>query len=248
MSSRNLKHIPVAGGRLGSWHWRLAREPLSRDQLARRYDRIAPRWGRLVGRLGYGRAYDALFNQLMAEHLQPAPGKTLAVLDCGVGTGTYAAALCDASPVPIQLTGIDISSAMVSAASTYLSGRGIDADIQQASIEQLPFADRSFDIVIAAHVLEHLPDPTTAFAEMRRVLRPGGWVVLSLTRRSLLGTYVQTKWRTHCVSAEQCQQWLAQAGFHFVPLQTQVGGTYSRTSLTCLGRKNDAQSQWETTE
>ncbi|MEM7763046.1 MAG: class I SAM-dependent methyltransferase [Pseudomonadota bacterium] len=248
MSSRNLQHIPVAGGRLGSWHWRIVREPLPRDQLARRYDRMAPRWGRLVNRLGYRRAYHALFTQLMNKYLAPSTDKTLAVLDCGIGTGSYAAALCDASPVSISLTGVDISTAMVSAAKTHLSSRGIDADVRQASIEQLPFEDQSFDIVIAAHVLEHLPDPATAFAEMRRVLRPGGWVVLSLTRRSLLGTYVQTKWRTHCVTAEQCHQWLAEAGLQPVPLQTEVGGTYSRTSLTCLGRKNDAQSPWETTE
>lgn len=50
-------------------------------------------------------------------------------------------------------------------------------DIDQAA---LPFADESFDLVAGLHVLEHLADPGKAIAEMARVLRPGGLLVLGV--------------------------------------------------------------------
>jgi SAM-dependent methyltransferase len=45
-------------------------------------------------------------------------------------------------------------------------------------IQALPFADRSFDVVICNHVLEHIPDDRRAMAELVRVMAPGGWAVL----------------------------------------------------------------------
>lgn len=48
----------------------------------------------------------------------------------------------------------------------------------RASLEELPFADASFDAVLCNHVLEHVRDDRRALAELRRVLAPGGWAVL----------------------------------------------------------------------
>lgn len=233
----NENAIPVAKGRLGSWQWQLARTPLAQGELARRYDRMAPRWGRLVARLGYQRAYHRLFSALFAQHLNPQRDSPIDVLDCGVGTGSYASALHDAAPVPVNLSAIDLSPAMVKAAEQHFLMRDIEADVRCGNIEVLPFADRSFDVIIAAHVLEHLPDATIALKEMHRVLRPGGWLVASMTRRSLLGTYVQTKWRTHCVTEGTSVKWLSAAGFEIKPTNIEIGGAYSRTSMTCVGQK-----------
>jgi SAM-dependent methyltransferase len=51
--------------------------------------------------------------------------------------------------------------------------------LQTASAEELPFADNSFDVVIIKHIVEHLPNPEKAIAEIGRVIAPGGVLILS---------------------------------------------------------------------
>ncbi|MGI9550348.1 MAG: class I SAM-dependent methyltransferase [Aurantibacter sp.] len=53
------------------------------------------------------------------------------------------------------------------------------ADIK-ADICALPFNDKSFDVILCNHVLEHIPDDTAAMKELYRVLRPGGWGVFQI--------------------------------------------------------------------
>ena len=59
---------------------------------------------------------------------------------------------------------------------------GAEADIKQGDALSLPFADGEFDRVVAAEVLEHFPDDTTAVAELARVLRPGGTMAVTVPR------------------------------------------------------------------
>ena len=59
---------------------------------------------------------------------------------------------------------------------------GADADTKQGDALQLPFADGEFDRVVAAEVLEHIPEDDTAIAELVRVLRPGGSIALTVPR------------------------------------------------------------------
>jgi SAM-dependent methyltransferase len=52
--------------------------------------------------------------------------------------------------------------------------------LRRLDLEALPFPDADFDVVIANHVLEHVVDEARAMAEIRRVLRPGGWAMLAV--------------------------------------------------------------------
>lgn len=66
----------------------------------------------------------------------------------------------------------------------------IAASTRVADVRKLPYPDDSFDVVMAAHLLEHLHDPAAALQELVRVARPGGVIILCLTRRSVLGFYI----------------------------------------------------------
>lgn len=92
------------------------------------------------------------------------------VLDIGIGTGLAAAPLAAEGAT---IAGADPSAAMVAKA----RARFPNAEIVQASAEQLPFADASFDAAIAADVF-HLVDQEAALGEARRVVRKGGAVAL----------------------------------------------------------------------
>jgi len=56
-----------------------------------------------------------------------------------------------------------------------LDPAGVDV---QLDIADMPFGDDSFDAIICSHVLEHVPDDRSAMAELSRVLRPGGWLLI----------------------------------------------------------------------
>ena len=59
---------------------------------------------------------------------------------------------------------------------------GAEADIKQGDALAMPFADEEFDRIVAAEVLEHIPDDRTAIAELVRVLRPGGTIAVTVPR------------------------------------------------------------------
>ena len=124
---------------------------------------------------------------------------------------------------------------MVATADARFQRARLPARVSQSDIGTLDYADASFDIVIAAHVLEHLPNPVAALAEMRRVLRPGGWVVTCMTRQSWLGAYIQAKWRTHRLTPKRAARWLTAAGLDAAMLDEPPHGLFRFTSLTAIG-------------
>jgi ubiquinone/menaquinone biosynthesis C-methylase UbiE len=102
------------------------------------------------------------------------------VLDAGCGSGPLAAALVAKGAV---VTGFDGSPAMVELARQRL---GENADLHVADLSRpLPFADAAFDDVVVSLVLHYLQDWTAPLAELRRVLEPGGRLLLSVNHPSV---------------------------------------------------------------
>jgi SAM-dependent methyltransferase len=95
-----------------------------------------------------------------------------AFLDAGCGDGRYLAAL--AGELPPRRAGVDISERILETAR-----QRVDADLRQANLEALPFRDGEFDVVLCSQVIEHVLDADAAVAELVRVLRPGGTLVIS---------------------------------------------------------------------
>ena len=74
--------------------------------------------------------------------------------------------------------GIDLNPALVAVARRNLARAGIQADLRQARVEALPYRDASFDTVVNTMAFTGYPDGAAAAAELARVLKPGGRLVL----------------------------------------------------------------------
>jgi len=94
-------------------------------------------------------------------------------LEIGSGTGYFSLNLLQLGAIE-RLTATDISPGMLRRLSETAEGLGLSAETAVTEAEDLPFEDESFDIVFGHAVLHHIPDLERAFAEFRRVLRPGG--------------------------------------------------------------------------
>jgi ubiquinone/menaquinone biosynthesis C-methylase UbiE len=96
------------------------------------------------------------------------------VLEVAIGTGRN---LPHYGP-DVTLTGIELSPGMLDLARKRAADLGLAADLREGDAEHLPFDDASFDTVVCALSLCTIPDPATAVAEMKRVLVPGGTLLL----------------------------------------------------------------------
>jgi demethylmenaquinone methyltransferase/2-methoxy-6-polyprenyl-1,4-benzoquinol methylase len=230
--------IPVVSRRFGSWQISVRRLAFSSPELVRQYDKVAPGWGRTLDRLGYPGAYEKLLRRVLSKEKLNVDGARPRVLDCGVGTGALSSALARVSPTPFDLDGIDSSPGMLEQAGINLSNDNLELTLRHGDIRKLPYDDGVFDVVMTAHVLEHLVDPTVALNEMVRVLKPGGLMIAFVTRRSALGMLVHLKWRTHRVTPTQAKDWLFERGLQNVQcLSFDDGALRKRLSLACIGRK-----------
>lgn len=107
----------------------------------------------------------------IAAALDYAGAAGLDVLDVGCGQGID---LCEYARVGANATGVDLTPRHVQLARKHLVELGLEARVEEADAERLPFADASFDRVSSNGVLHHTPDLAAALSEIRRVLRPGG--------------------------------------------------------------------------
>ncbi|WP_020658638.1 class I SAM-dependent methyltransferase [Amycolatopsis benzoatilytica] len=96
------------------------------------------------------------------------------VLEVAVGTGRN----LPCYPPDVRLTGIDLSPAMLDLARQRAAAMGREMTLTEADAEKLPFPDQAFDTVVCTLGLCGVPDERAAIAEMHRVLRPDGRLLL----------------------------------------------------------------------
>lgn len=136
------------------------------DRVRRIQDRTAPKYDRQIG----------LFERvLFAGGRQWVCGQVEGeVLELAVGTARNLAHY----PPAVRVTGVELSSEMLAIAQRRAQELGRDADLRLGDAQALEFPDASFDTVTCTLALCTIPDPRRAVAEARRVLRPGGRLLL----------------------------------------------------------------------
>ncbi len=145
------------------WNWRSASFGCDADKSIA----IAQQWQRVV-------------DGLVAD----VTGKR--ALDIGTGTGQLAIYLARAG---FSVTAVDLSEKMITKAGEYAQTHHLDIDFQVQDAERLSFAENTFDVVVARNLLWTLPHPDRALTEWRRVMKPGGRLIVSD------GLWYNTTWK-----------------------------------------------------
>ena len=124
--------------------------------------------------------YDAMDHagvnrQFVDDLLGARDGRTLGdVLDVGTGTAQIPIELAR-RPVECRITAIDLASEMLAVARRNVTAAGLrNVTLELVDAKGLPYPDASFDVVMSNSIVHHIPNPDATFAEMRRVVRPGG--------------------------------------------------------------------------
>jgi ubiquinone/menaquinone biosynthesis C-methylase UbiE len=144
----------------------------SRDSKLYFYDTIAGRFDELVNPYDLQRRLEIVFGELLGDHNLAG----LSVLDVGCGSGWFSR---EADRRGARVTSLDIAIALLhETRKKVLAGR-VNGDACA-----LPFADASFDLVISSECIEHTVDPRLALAEIHRVTRPGGRLLITVPNQA----------------------------------------------------------------
>jgi SAM-dependent methyltransferase len=136
--------------RYDAWH---------RDAERREGDALAHPWYRTVARL-----------------LPDINGRR--VLEVGCGRGDFARWMSKVYP-EAEITALDFSQAAIEIARARAAASGERVRFEVGDAQALEFEGGAFDVIVSCETLEHVPEPGTMAAEIRRVLTPGGWFVLT---------------------------------------------------------------------
>jgi ubiquinone/menaquinone biosynthesis C-methylase UbiE len=135
------------------------------------------------------------------------------VLDVGSGAGQLAGHVLKYGDADATLTCTDLSHQMLRRARMRLSSsrpRFVAADLTQ-----LPFADESFDCITCGYVLEHLPNAEVGLAELSRVLRRNGRLLLLTTEDTFSGAWTSRLWYCRTYNREDLMRLCERLGLHW---------------------------------
>lgn len=148
---------------------RYSSEPAESDAFTERFDRFYTRFASI---------YDALvkvgpfWKRWLAHALPHIRGPRVLEVSCGTGY------LLTQFAGQVRANAVDLNARMVEITIKNLRRAGLSADVQQADVEALPYADETFDTVLNTMAFSGYPNGRAALVEMSRVLKPSGHLVL----------------------------------------------------------------------
>ncbi len=145
----------------------MADEYKTTETIRRRYNRFSPLYDFLESRAG--RSQFRRWRELLWSRVEG-----VRILEVGVGTGSSLAYY----PPATELTAIDFSPGMLRRAREKAIGQQASGRLLLMDVQDLGFKDSTFDTVVASLVFCTVPDPVRGFREIKRVVKPGGKVLL----------------------------------------------------------------------
>jgi SAM-dependent methyltransferase/DNA-binding transcriptional ArsR family regulator len=175
------------------------REARGRDLFAGQADH----WDRIRRQYEHPDLQTAVVGALVPDHLR--------VIDVGTGTGALLPVLAGAAAAVVA---VDHSDVLLRRAEQRCRDAGCtNVEFRRADVRRLPFPDGAFDAAYSSMVLHHVPDPAGAVAELARVVRPGGRVVVvEFTRHNLAWMRDELTHRWLGFDRDDLDGWFAAAG------------------------------------
>lgn len=152
------------------------------------FDRDAPHWQSIYGQADIFSVIHQRRQRLAFDWIKSlalAPGA--AVLEVGCGAGLLAVALARAG---FAVTASDSTTSMLELAATNAARSGVDVRLVKLDVHRIDAAAGDFDVVVALGVVPWLHSPEVALAEMARVVRPGGHVVVNADNSARLASWL----------------------------------------------------------
>lgn len=176
------------------------------DQLARPHGWLGPVFGRLLDRV------NRRLNVQVIDMLAVRPGER--ILEIGFGGGVGLALLAERHP-QARVAAVEISTSMLAAARRRFRQALSDGalEIQEASVERLPWPEQSFDGAYTINCIYFWPEPLAGLREIYRVLRPSGRLILGVRAQSTLRRAGFAEKGFHTPSYDDIATWLGRAGF-----------------------------------
>jgi ubiquinone/menaquinone biosynthesis C-methylase UbiE len=128
-------------------------------------------------------AYDAMdfvaVNTAFATDAISLDPHAIKILDVGTGTARIPILMCQQQPQYL-ITGVDLAQSMLIIGQRNVEEAGLTQRIRLERVDskKMPYPDLEFDMLISNSLVHHLPDPLSFFAEIKRLVRPGGAILI----------------------------------------------------------------------
>jgi len=196
-----------------------------RDDLIARYDKAASSWGARMTDIGYGGAYQ----DFARAYLTALPANST-ICDVGCGVGTFSQAVVNACNIRPNLTLVDPSEHMLAQARQRLSGATGNLACRCETLQSVRM-DHRFDVVLAAHVLEHCNDLLSALDCLFSMVAPGGKLLMVINRPHWCQWIIWLRWRHRWFSQVQVQRALQVSAMPKAEIHAFSGGPPKHTSF-----------------
>ena len=198
------------------------------------YDRAAAGWHATISKFGFIDAYGHLLDAVEGDCARECQG-TPTVLDAGSGTAGFALAFAQRyEKSKIDL--LDLSREMLARGAKTLRTRGLEPGLICDDIRALPDRSQRYDIILSAHLIEHVDDVRAVLSALRTALTPGGLLLLVVSKPHWCTALVRLRWGHRAYRPAEMTRLLSASGLEDIHTVSFPSGPPSRLSAGYIAR------------